>query len=38
MQMHVLVRVDMIEGEADGAKRLELGADFRSEPAPRPRH
>ena len=36
--MHVLMRVDMVEHEAGGAKRLELGADFRREPAPRSGH
>ena len=38
MQMHMLVRVNVIEREAGGAKRVELGADFRREPAPRPWH
>ena len=34
MQVHVLVRVDMVERETGRAKRLELGADFRGEPGP----
>ncbi len=34
MQVHVLVRVDMVEREPGRAKRLELGADFRGEPGP----
>jgi hypothetical protein len=34
VQMHVLVRVDVVEGEAGGAEGLELGADLLGELAP----
>jgi len=38
MQMHSLCRVDVIEGEAGGAERLELSADFRRQAASRIPH
>jgi hypothetical protein len=37
MQVHVVVRVDVIELEARGTERLELGADLRLELAPHAR-
>ena len=37
MQVHVLVRVDMVEREAGRPERLELGADLGGKQAPHPR-
>ena len=38
MQMHVLVRVDMVERQAGRPERLELPADLGGEQAAHPRH